>query len=116
MVQNSNLIKRILVLASIGVGVVSMWYFETGCLIQNVLKIPCMTCGMTRAFFALINGDFVKSFEFHPMLLSVPVLAIMFLFSEEIFSSKFKIPSTIILTLIIVGFVLNYIYKLFLFF
>lgn len=89
-----------------------MWFFETGCLIQRFLGIPCMSCGMTRAFFAFINGNFAESFALHPMLLSVPVLALFFLFSEKLFKGKTRIPTMVLLVLIMLGFAVNYIFKL----
>lgn len=104
--------QKLLVLILIGVGVVAMWFLETGCLIQRFIGIPCMSCGMTRAFFAFINGDFVESFTMHPMLLSVPVLAIMFLFGDKLFKGKTRIPTIILLILITLGFAVNYIFNL----
>lgn len=71
-----------------------------------------MSCGMSRAFFAFINGNFAESFSSHPMLLSVPVLALMFLFSDKLFKGKFKIPAIVLLLLIILGFAVNYIFNL----
>lgn len=104
--------QRLAILLLIGIGAVLMWILETGCLIQRFLGIPCMSCGMTRAFFAFINGDFAESFSQHPMLLSVPVLALMFLFSDKLFKGKARILTIIILVLIILGFAVNYIFNL----
>lgn len=103
---------KISLLFIISLGVFLMWYFETGCLIQRFLGFPCLTCGMTRAAFAFINGNFSASFEYHPMLLSVPVLVIMFLFHEKLFHGKIRIPSICLLTLILCGFIVNYVIKL----
>ena len=103
-----KLYHKVIILFSVAVVAFGMWYFETGCLVQRFLHIPCLTCGMTRAFFALINGNFSLSFSTHPMLLSVPVLIIMFLFSERLFNNKLKKYSITLLVLIISGFILNY--------
>lgn len=104
--------KRILILGLILLCVVFMWLFETGCLIKRVFGIPCLSCGMTRALFAFINGNFAESFRLHPMLLSVPLLGLMFIFSDKLFTGKMKVPSTALLILIIAGFIGNYIYQL----
>ena len=82
------------------------------CLIKSTFGVSCPGCGMTRAMFAFINGNFAESFALHPMLLSVPILAIMFLFGNKLFKGKSRIPSIIILVVIILGFAVNYILKL----
>ncbi len=104
--------QRLAILLLICVGAVVMWFLETGCLIQRFFGIPCMSCGMTRAFFAFINGNFAESFSIHPMLLSVPVLALMFLFGDKLFKGKTRIPTMIILVLIMLGFSVNYVLNL----
>ena len=104
--------QRLAILLLIGAVAVAMWFLETGCLIQRFFGIPCMSCGMTRAFFALINGDFAESFSLHPMLLSVPILALIFLFGDKLFKGKTRIPTIILLVLIILGFAVNYVFNL----
>jgi len=104
--------QKLAILVLIGVVAIAMWFLETGCLIKSFFGIPCMTCGMTRAFFALINGNFAESFELHPMLLSVPVLVLIFLFSDKLLKSKVRIPTIILTVLIILGFAVNYIFNL----
>ena len=103
-----KLFHKVIILFSVALIAFGMWYFETGCLVQRLLHVPCLTCGMTRAFFALIDGNFTLSFSTHPMLLSVPILIIMFLFSEKLFNNKLKKYSVTLLVLIISGFILNY--------
>ena len=103
-----KLFHKVIILFSVALIAFGMWYFETGCLVQRLLHVPCLTCGMTRAFFALIDGNFTLSFSTHPMLLSVPILIIMFLFSEKLFNKKLKKYSVTLLVLIISGFILNY--------
>ena len=103
-----KLYHKILLLGLIALVAFGMWYFETGCLVQRFFNIPCLTCGMTRAFFALINGNFSLSFQTHPMLLSIPILILMFLLSDKLFNGKIKKYSVTLLMLIVSGFVLNY--------
>ena len=103
---------RISLLLLIAIGVCLMWYFEMGCLIQRVIGIPCPTCGMTRSAFAFINGDFRASFEYHPMLFSVPILTFMLLFYEKLFRGRYRMLSICLLALILCGFIVNYIIKL----
>lgn len=102
---------KIIILLSIAVVSFGMWLFETGCLIQIFFGIPCLTCGITRAFFAIINGQVAVSLKIHPMIFSIPILVIFFLFSEKLFYGKRKVVSIIILILILLGFAVNYIFN-----
>ena len=106
--MNLKFYQRILVLSSIIFVVFVVWKIEPGCLVQRVFNIPCLTCGMTRALFALFNGDVSLSVRLHPMLWSVPVLSIMFLFYERLFTDRIKIVSVTVLILILSGFLINY--------
>lgn len=122
MVQNNNsmnkttVFKRLLILIGVFTSAMAMWFLGTGCLVKKVTGIICPSCGMTRAFFAFINGNFAESFKLHPMLLSIPILALMFMFYDKLFTGKLKIPSIVLFSLIIIGFIINYIYQLSLFF
>ena len=99
---------RVLIILSLLLVAFYMWKFNPGCLIQKNFGIPCPSCGMTRALFALINGDFKLSLELHPMLLSIPILFVMFLFYEKLFSGRLKVISITVLVLILSGFLINY--------
>lgn len=118
MVQNSNFNIRykLLILSILALIVVLVWHFEPGCLVERFIGIPCPSCGMTRAMFAFLNGDFKASLQYNPMLLSLPVLIIMFLFEDKLFHGKFRTISIITLVIIVLGFLVNYIFKLILFF
>ena len=104
--------QRILVLSALLIFVILIWKIEPGCLVQKFINIPCPTCGMTRGFFAMINGDFETSFKLHPMLWSVPVLISMFLFYEKFFTGKIKLISVSLLIFILSGFFINYLFML----
>lgn len=39
------------------------------CSFYAVTGLPCPGCGGTRAFYYLFAGDFVRSFQFHPVIL-----------------------------------------------
>ncbi|MBO4303527.1 MAG: DUF2752 domain-containing protein [Lentisphaeria bacterium] len=41
------------------------------CLFRFHTGLPCPGCGLTRAFFALLRGDFRASVQFHALLLPV---------------------------------------------
>lgn len=43
------------------------------CPIYRFLGIPCPTCGMTRAFLCLLNGDIGGAFSMNPLIFSLPI-------------------------------------------
>jgi hypothetical protein len=48
------------------------------CLVATFLHVPCPGCGLTRAAFAMMRGDFRRAFELHPLSwLVVPLLALI---------------------------------------
>jgi uncharacterized integral membrane protein len=44
---------------------------DSMCLFRLTTGLPCPTCGMTRATFALFKLDFKEAFFFHPMVFVV---------------------------------------------
>ena len=87
------------------------------CLIYNLFHIPCPACGLTRAYFALLNGDVLLSLKYNILAIPIMVFFILyFIFSfiddikntnkMEEFFVKYKfiiIPITVILVLIAWG-------------
>lgn len=87
------------------------------CLIYNLFHIPCPACGLTRAYFALLNGDALLSLKYNILAIPIMVFFILyFIFSfiddikntnkVEEFFIKYKfiiIPITVILVLIAWG-------------
>ena len=87
------------------------------CLIYNLFHIPCPACRLTRAYFALLNGDVLLSLKYNILAIPIMVFFILyFIFSfiddikntnkVEEFFIKYKfiiIPITVILVLIAWG-------------
>lgn len=63
-----------------------LYFFKIPCLFRFFTKIPCPSCGMTRAFFSLINLNLLDSFYYHPLL--VPSLIAAFIAIHERFLNK----------------------------
>lgn len=42
------------------------------CIFFNLFGIPCVTCGMTRAYVNLLHLDIKKAFFYHPLFFLVP--------------------------------------------
>ena len=55
-----------------------------GCPIKFFTGIPCMGCGMTRACIALLQFDFMKAWQYHPMVFLLPFIAGMLLFRNRL--------------------------------
>ena len=80
------------------------------CLFLKYTGIICPGCGMSRAGIALIHGEFLQAFYYHPMIYFMPVIALYIIFDGHIF--KKKLHNKIILSCIIIGFMITYILKL----
>jgi hypothetical protein len=82
------------------------------CVYKKYLGIECPGCGMQRAFYYLIRGEFIESLKMFPAL--IPLMAMMaYLVLHIIF--KFKKGHKILLFMFILNLVIimtNYIFKL----
>jgi len=62
-------------------GVVILWarYFPNRyiCIFKNIFDIPCPGCGMTRAFYEIISGDFSKAFYYNSLSIPLFIFIIM---------------------------------------
>ena len=52
--------------------------FDIKCLFKLLFSIPCPSCGLTRAFKAIINLDFIGAIKYN--LLSIPIFISMILY------------------------------------
>lgn len=86
------------------------WLLEVPCLFKYFLKIPCPGCGMSHALFWVLQGNFSRAFDAHPMFWSMPILYAFFILDSEIL--KNKVLNRIVLTLIGIGFLIVWITKL----
>lgn len=44
------------------------------CPLRTIVGIPCLLCGMTRAWTAFFRGDLCASFIYHPLFFTVPIM------------------------------------------
>lgn len=77
------------------------------CLAKYCLGIPCPGCGMTHAVMALLRLDIVAAFGYHPMVWSLPVLALYILQNGRIFFDK-RLDLGVLIG-IMLGFLCNYV-------
>ena len=85
------------------------WYFEIPCLFKEFLGISCPGCGMSRAVMSVLRLNFDAAFSYHPMVFSLPILYLYFLFGGKVFNRKWLDRSVLIA--IGVGFFINFIVK-----
>lgn len=65
------------------------------CIIYEKTGFYCPGCGGTRSVLALLQGDFLKSLWYHPVVLYTVILYLTYLCTEtgeRVFSVKRRIP------------------------
>jgi hypothetical protein len=81
-----------------------------GCPLKFITGISCPGCGMTRAFYSLLQLDINKAMHYHPLFILVPLMVVLYLFD---FYIKPKIVKGL-WTVIIITFFSTYLFRLFL--
>ncbi len=70
------------------------------CLNKQMFGVDCLGCGMQRAFFLLIKGEFVEAFKMYPAIYTLVLLGLFILVN---FKLKLKNSKRIIITLVIIN-------------
>ena len=81
-------LEKILVLGGLALAVIICRIFQIPCLYKAISGIPCPTCGITRAYIALLQLDIGEAFAYHPLFWTIPILVLFFLFDGKIFVKK----------------------------
>jgi hypothetical protein len=100
-----NLIQLGIILALV------YWVFGIvgiGCPIKHFTGISCAGCGMTRAWFSVVNLDIPKAFHFHPLFWIPPLAAIGIVIKSKITPKLYSAGIWVIIGL----FFIVYIYRL----
>lgn len=84
------------------------------CIFMYLLGFPCPGCGITRACLAALKFDFAVAASFNIMFWSVPLLIAYFMCDGKMFKGKWT--DNIILCCIAIGFLINWVYKISLYF
>lgn len=106
----NNLKGKILLTAGYCGLLAVFWAFKLPCVYRYLFNIACPGCGMSRAFFSLMRLDLRAAFSYHRMFWSVPILYLYFLFDATLF--KNKVLNYIVLSLIILGFIINWLVQI----
>ncbi len=80
--------EKLLVFAGLAAVILIARLCQIPCLFKTLFGIPCMTCGMTRAYLALFRLDIKGAFAYHPLFWTIPFLALLFWFDGKLFPKK----------------------------
>ena len=78
-------------------GVIGGW-----CLFRRITGLPCLTCGMGRAWLCALRLDFVRAFFWHPLFWTLPLLVLLFLFCNRL-PKKAVVAAAAILAVLFAG-------------
>lgn len=95
-----NLKCKIILTALFCVTISLFYILDSDCVFKTLFHIPCLGCGMTRAWLSALHLNFADAFTFHPMFWSVPVLYLFFLKDGRLFDNK-KVNTSFIIILAI---------------
>lgn len=98
-------IIRLIIIAGI-IGLVLL--FDYKCIYLTYLHIPCLGCGMTRAWKAALTGHLRMAFQFHRAFWTVPILCFFVWKGGRIF--KKNIYNIMVIVVILLLFIENYIH------
>ena len=75
-----------LIILGIFIGILLFWVLmDWPCLFREITGIPCIGCGLSRAWLAALRLDFYSAFRHHPMFWSIPVLMLLALVDGQLF-------------------------------
>ena len=87
-----------------------VYFVGFDCIFLRTFHVICPGCGMTRAIRAVLHMDLYGALMYHPMVFALPLVGIYVLKEGRAFKNKYVNISVI--SLVGVGFLVNYIFKL----
>ncbi|MCR5704720.1 MAG: DUF2752 domain-containing protein [Eubacterium sp.] len=108
---------KIPALAMILYGLIGELIFHKICLFRILWGIPCPGCGITRALFLAIQGNFLEATKMHPLwivlVIGVPVVLLeRYLVLSEQTTKRIKRINRIVLYILMAVFLVFYIYRM----
>lgn len=74
--QRTNLIKIFIFIGLLSFAF-NIVFKRSICIFFNIFGIPCVTCGLTRAYISLLKLDIESAFYYHPLFFLVPFFFIV---------------------------------------
>ena len=84
----------------------ALYFSGVGCVWQFLFHRSCPSCGITRAYIALLHGDVLAAFKYNFMFPAVPVLAVFLLFGNRLLK---RWRWRVLLGAIVLGFLIKWI-------
>lgn len=91
--------------------IVLVYILDYHCLFQTYLRIPCLGCGMSRAWKSVAFGQWDMAFEYHRAFYLVPIAGLYLLKGGLLFRNK--LWDIILIMIIVLGFLENYLHRFF---
>lgn len=92
-----------------------LWFENSWpCIPRYLTGIPCVVCGMSRAWRAAFRLDFWAALRYHPLFWSVPIFALYGLYDFRLLPNR-KVNNWI-LAVLIVALILSYFIRLVVYF
>lgn len=98
----------LLALAAVGLIFIVLLITDIGCPTRFFTGVCCPGCGMTRAVIHLCKGDISGAIHYHPLVFTLPVIAVLFIFKDRVN----KVVLNTLLIIIIILFLVTYIIRL----
>ena len=107
---HNYIVKNDLLLSIIMIGIIilALFILDIGCPTRYLTGICCPGCGMTRATIHLLQGDVKTAVYYHPLVFTLPMIAILFILRNKI--NTLFVNSLLIL--IILAFIIVYYIRL----
>ena len=107
MSKKDKIYNSYMLLLIVCIGVYLNKVFNIGCVIRYITGIPCMACGLTRAYVYFFQGNIVEALKMHPVFFLAPIIVMymlieLFNLNKEINRKLYKITFVSIVVFIIV--------------
>ena len=64
-----------------------VFFFDVKCIFKTIFHIPCISCGLTRAFIAIIHLKFLDAIKYNilsiPLFLFIIIFYFLYIFNKE---------------------------------
>jgi len=72
------------------------------CILRNITGLPCLLCGMTRAYYYLFTLNIAKAFTYHPLWWAIPIIILINLYYSNPKYHKLVVKLNIVFLLLFI--------------